>query len=100
MLAEEAPEHFEKVLDDFIQVQGLDLQDRAAAEQEELAGEVGRAFGMGFQVSQRSAGILVQARISVKNAQVHHDRGNDIIEIVGDAAGELANALHLLGLAQ
>jgi hypothetical protein len=39
-------------------------------------------------------------RDSAQQAQVHHDGGENVVEIVGDAAGELADGLQLLHLAE
>jgi hypothetical protein len=51
----------------------------------ELAHDVGRAEALGALARQHD---------------VAGDAGEDVVEVVGDAAGELADRLHLLRLAQ
>ena len=42
--------------------------------------------------------VLPQARL--QEGQVAEDGGEDVVEVVGDTAGQLADGLHLLGLAE
>ena len=45
-------------------------------------------------------GRFVALQTVLKEVAVGEDGGDQIVEVVGDAAGEPANRLHLLGLAQ
>ena len=97
ILAEDARQHFGHVADHFIEVQALGLHDLAAAEGEQLAGEgcgaladlLGGPDGHSGQIAarQQERGVAV-------------DNGEDVVEIMSDAAGQLADGVHLLGLAQ
>jgi predicted porin len=40
------------------------------------------------------------AKFGFQETEISHDNGEKIIEVVGYAAGKLANRLHFLGLAQ
>ena len=68
-------------------------------ESEQLAGQLGAAPGR----FERGLGDPLEPRVldpRGDHLQPAHDRGEEIVEIVGDAAGELADRLHLLGLAE
>ena len=68
-------------------------------ESEQLAGQLGAAAGR----FERGLGDPLEPRLLDPRGdqlQPAHDRGEQIVEIVGDAAGELAHRLHLLGLAE
>ena len=90
---------------DFIQIQNARLQHLHAAEGEQLAREGGGALGgllNLFDVLQRGilaiGGATRQAVEKHFSVALHHHQ--QIIEIVGDAAGEFADGLQFLRLAQ
>ena len=81
------------------QVEHLGLQDLAAAERQQLAVErrpPGRPATITWSTSARAgspAGIAV-----ARGARRSRDDREQVVEVVRDAAGELADGLHLLGL--
>ena len=81
-------------------VEDLGLQRLAPGEGEELAGELGRAVhGVGDRVDVAAAALLGE----VGPAQEFHggpDDGQEVVEVVGHPAGELADGLQLLRLPQ
>ena len=70
-----------------------------AAELQELAGQVHGAVGGGPDAGDRGEGLARYGRIARGLFDVHQDRGQDVVEVVRDAAGELPDRLHLLRLA-
>ena len=83
--------------DDGVQVEHTGLQHLAAAEREQLARERRRA-GSGLL---DLLGMTAQARVALAVDQelaVAGDRGEEVVEVVRDAAGEPADRLHLLRL--
>ena len=79
----------------------LRLQRLAAGEGEQLAGQLGGALGavkMAF-FSRGSARASLGHR-RAEQLEVAADHLQQVVEVVGDAAGELADRLHPLGFAQ
>src|SRR5438128_2237138 len=98
LLAKQAAQHFVHVSDDSVEIQHAGLKDLFAAEGQELARQRSRAGGslldlFCVQVEAFGGRKLFQEQVGVAN-----DSGEDVVEIVGDAAGELANGLDLLRL--
>ena len=80
---------------------GPRLRRVGAREGEELAHEPGRALGR----AQDLAHLLVDARVwrrppDEREQRVAGDHGQQVVEVVRDAAGELADRVELLRLAQ
>ena len=83
-----------------VHVEQLGLQGLPAREGEQLAGQLGGAVGgVGDGVGVAGAPLLAEARPA---QQVHRaaDHRQQVVEVVGHPAGELADRLQLLGLAQ
>ncbi len=97
ILFNEAFEEAEEVADDVVEVDHFGAQHLAAAEGEQLTGEHGRAVGGLFDLGEPLAQILV-AGIVQDDFDVAIDDGQQVIEVVGNASGELAHGLHFLGL--
>src|SRR6478752_6355706 len=78
------------------------LQDLAAREREQLVGELGTAA----RRARRGADELLAVRIArergqlLEDLQVALDDGEQVVEVVGDAAGQLADAFEPLRVAQ
>ena len=96
-LAHEPPQHAAHVAHDRVEVDLSRLHDLLAAEREELTDERRRPVG-------RAADLLdvVTARVDrggVREQQLGaaEDGGEQVVEVVGDSARELADRLHLLG---
>ena len=100
VLSDEPAEHRRQVADQRVDVEHLRLEDLLAAEGQELARQAGRALGrppdLLHVVGQRVA-LLQHAPDQVA---VAHDDGQEVVEVVGDPAGQAADGLHLLRLPQ
>ena len=100
ILSDQAVEHCGHGLDDLVDVENLELWHLFSAEYEKLPGE-GRSTISG---SHDMLGICLQGialgQIHLCEFGVTDDHVQQIIEIVCDTAGKLADCLHLLGLAQ
>ncbi len=100
ILPDQPPQHLIHVRDDGIEVQHLRLEHLLPAEGEELAGEIGRPLRRllhEFEIrARRVLGIQApQQQLDAPN----HDR-EEVIEIVGHAAGEAPDGLELSGLGE
>ena len=85
--------------DDVVHADHRRLQHLPAAEREQLARERGGAVGGAADLLE----VAAQQRVAVAGAGerevgVAADRGEQVVEVVRDAAGELADGLHLLRL--
>ena len=65
-------------------------------EGEELAGEVASPLCGGADALDVVARVLVEIGFLLKGVEVAHDDHQDVVEVVRNAAGELADRLHLL----
>jgi hypothetical protein len=76
-------------------------QALAAGEGEELAGELAAAFG-GLQsvVDEADEIVLPGGHAAAHEVERADDGGEQVVEVVRDAAGELADGLEFLGLAE
>ncbi len=93
VLAEEAREHRLGVRDDFVQDEDRDPLDLLAAEREELPRQRGRALGGPADLGDLREGGLAQRTLR-QELGVAKDRGEEVIEVVCDPAGELADSFH------
>ena len=88
--------------DEPVGVDRLRVERLAAREGEQPVGQRGRALGR----AHRRLGVALDVLgAPLRDAGLHEvegadDAGEQVVEIVGDAAGELAHRLHLLRLAQ
>ena len=97
-----AQQPFEKtggLLDDGVWVEALHFEYLVAAEGEQLAGERNGAVGGGLDHLQAR---FAAVRVDVAPQQVARgeDHGEDVVEVVGDAAGKAADAFEFLSLDQ
>ena len=99
VLAQKPSQHVGHVADDFIHVQSLGLDELAAAEGEQLPRQAGGALGgLGDLLRGARRRFLQSGRHQQRGVAVND--GEDVVEIVRDAAGKLADGLHFLRLAQ
>ncbi len=73
-------------------------QGLLAREGEELADEGGGAVGVLADLHEVAVLLVGDVVAHEEQVAVAVDRGQEVVEVVGDAAGELADGLHLLGL--
>ena len=99
VFAQKLAEHVGQVADGFVHVQLLGLDELAAAEREQLAGQSGGALG-GLRDLLRGARAGVVHVGHPQKRRVAVNDGEDVVEIVGNPAGELADGLHFLRLAE
>ena len=72
--------------------------DLAAAESEQLIGERGGTFGSMRDLADEFQGFRMEGLLLAQYFRIAQDDGEEIVEIVRDAAGKAANSLHFLGL--
>ncbi len=82
-----------------VQVDPPRLQRLAAGEREQTAGEIGAAE-RAVQDLPGHGGLLLVGRPLDQEFHIADDDAKQVVEVVRDAAGELADRLHLLRLAQ
>ena len=95
-LADEPLEQHAEVAQCFAEIEHLRTQGLLARERQQLPHKRGRAIGVLLDlhdVLKGRIGRLVRVQQEVGR---HHDGGEDIVEIVGDAARQLADGLHFL----
>ena len=83
-----------------VEVEPLRLQDLAAAEGEELAGQLGRPLAGALDLLDLAPFGIVRVEAGEEQLAVAGDDGDQVVEVVGDAAGELAHRLHAGGEAK
>ena len=76
------------------------VHDLAAAEHEQLAGERGGAVGGAADLLDVVAHRVVARQLALGEADAGEDHGQQVVEVVRDAARELSDRLQALGLWQ
>jgi hypothetical protein len=87
------PEHLLDLGDDVVHVEQRRLEHLPAAELEQLADDVGGALGRDPHLEQLAVRVLRQILRSQQHVGVPADHREQIVEVVRDAAGELADRL-------
>ena len=100
VLTEDTAHELAHVLDEFAEVDGLLLLVLLAAEGEELAGEAGGAFGGGGDLVDGLAAVAIEVGQFAERGDLELDDREQVVEVVGDAAGQAADGVHLLRLAE
>ncbi len=102
MAAQRAAQQVAHRIDQFVQFDPLEIQRLASGEGQQAVGQRGGAVGRGGRGLDEALGFVVATGLDVALGQVEpaDDAGEHIVEVVGDAAGELADRFHLLRLAQ
>lgn len=75
---------------------GFGLKGLFSAEGEELGGEAGGVTGGGMDVFDLVADVLGGVGCGDDEFGESYDGGEDVVEVVGDAGGELSECLHFL----
>ena len=98
--ADQRPDQLRDALDLGADIEDLRLQRLAAGEGEQLAGQFGGPFH-GFRDGvDIAAAALLRQFAAAQEVGGGADDGQEIVEVMRDAAGELADGLHLLRLPQ
>ena len=95
---QDALEHVVQSTDHQVQVERLSLHNLFSAEGEQLAGQIGSAFGRSGHFLQRLGRLRIQAGFGQHDAGVALDDGQDVVEIMGKAGGQLAHRIQLVRL--
>ena len=99
VVADEPAEHRLHPGDDLVEVEHHRVQHLAAAEREQLPGQRRRLLGR-VRRSRSSCSRAGGRRPVEQDLRVARDHGQQVVEVVRDAARQPADRLHLLGLRQ
>ncbi len=97
-LADEAAHHHLQVGEHVAELQNLRAQGLAARKGEQLPHQTGGAVGVLLDLHDVAEGRIGRPVIGEQQVRIADDRGQHIVEIMRDAAGELADRLHFLRL--
>ena len=97
-LAEEAREEHRDVGERLVEIDDGGPQRLPPRERQQLADETGRAIGVLLDVHDVLEGRVGRPVRGQEQVGEADDRGQHVVEVVRDAAGELADRLHLLAL--
>ena len=98
VFTDDTAQHLVHVIDQLVQVDDLRLDNLLAAEGQKLAGEIGGFFGCGLNFVHRFKKRIVASQIHLSQGSIAGDAGQQVVEVVGDAARQAAHRFHLLGL--
>ena len=100
VLADQSAEHALGVAGDAVEIDDLWRVRGAAAEREQPSGQPGGALCRVLNCADARQARIVRPLVVTKHIRRAADHGEQVVEVVGDAASELADGLHLLRLAQ
>jgi hypothetical protein len=98
--ADHAPEHRLELGDHTVERQHAGLEYLAPAERQQLSRESRRALAGVPDLLDVSPQRVIGAKLLEQQLAVAQDPGEQVVEVVRDAAGKLADRFHLLGVAQ
>ena len=84
--------------DQFVDLHFARLQRLLAGEGQHLAGEVGALARRADRFVSALGACGRRVQLAFEQLEIADDDGEQIVEVVGEAAGELADGFHLLGL--
>ena len=100
VVAQEPREQSLELLDDFAEIEDLRQEHLVAAEGEQLARERGSTIGGAHDLQRVRAARVVVVEAGHEELAVAADRGQEVVEVVRDAAGEPSDRLELLRVQQ
>src|SRR5438309_2056624 len=100
LLSNQAAQHLVRVGDDVVQVEDPRLDGLAAAEGQQLPREVAGGLRGATDLVEILAMGAVGGKVEKDQIRVPENRRQDVVEIVGDPAGQRAKGVHLLRLPQ
>jgi hypothetical protein len=100
VLIEHAAQQHLELADHLPQVEDLALDRLFAREGQQLADEVCGADRRLLDLVQAFIGGVADRMACVQHVQLHEDRCQQVVEVMSDAARQLADGLHLLALGQ
>ena len=98
VLADQAPQHAIELADDGVEIDDARLDDLPAREQQQLAGQGGGALAGALDLLERRPVRMRRRDLAEDDVGVALHDGEQVVEVVRDAAGEPADRLHLLRL--
>ena len=100
VLVQHAVEQLERLVDDVVQVDRLGLEHLLPAEREQLLRQLARPRRREVDLAHALGRPVLALDLAREEGARGADDGEDVVEVVRDAAGEAADRLHLLGVAQ
>ena len=101
VLADQPAEHLVQLGDERVDVEERRFHELLPGEAEQLPGEAARGLaGAADLVERLPDRVIGRAGPPSSHPGPAEDHGQQVVEVVGDAAGQPADRLHLLGLAQ
>ena len=97
-LVQQSSKHLFEIGDDGIQIERSRLQDLPTAEREQLIGQRRRSRRRRADLGHLIDRPPIEPRRVGKEIGVADDHGQQVVEVVGDPAGQPADGLHLLAL--
>ena len=98
--AEQWTQHLLDAGDDGVEIQDLGAQHLPSAEGQQLGCEAGRALGGEPNLLHAQTLVLTERHGLDQEVTMTRNDREHVIEVVGDAAGELPDCLHLLSLTE
>ena len=98
--ADQPAEHLAHPDDQCVEIDRRRMEHLFAAERQQLPGQGGRALARLDHFDHVGAARIVRGERVDDEVREAEDRGQQIVEVVGDAAGELADGLHFLRLTE
>jgi hypothetical protein len=98
VLVEHAPQQHLELADQLAQVENLALHGLLAREGQQLAHQVGGPRRGLLDLVQSLVGRIAHRVAGGQHVELHEDGGEQVVEVVRHAAGQLADGLHLLAL--
>ena len=100
ILSDETSEHLSQIVHDGIQVDHFRLQHLTPAERQKLSGQCAGLFTGLLDGVQFPANRIGFAHIRQQDLRISRDDGQQIVEVMRDAARKLSHDFHFLSLAQ
>jgi hypothetical protein len=100
VFADEPAKHLRQAGDDRVEIERLHVRRLAPAEEQELPCQGRGPFGFAPKVMQPAAHVGAEVRLFLQHADSEDHRREDVVEVVRHAAGQPADRLQLLRLAQ
>ncbi len=98
VFAEQRPEHLLRLSHHLVQIQNLGLRQLLPAEGEEVPRQLGSPFARRANLHQVGVILVIIRPLHQQQVAIAVDHGKQVIEIVRNAAGQPADALHFLRL--
>ena len=95
-LSDEPRQHAEQVAHHHVEIVCAHGHHLATAEHQQLAREVCGALRRAANVARDLSYAVRQRRIHFQQLELHGDGAENVVEVVGDAAGQLADGVHAL----